>query len=157
MKYFLSQFQLLCSGDSFNYNVNGLSPHARKLYDQVVNFIKDEIRPVEAELTKERNEVERWTTTPEMEMLKEKAKSKGLWNLFIPKQTGSEVKYGRGLTHLEYAFICEQMRKISPGPEMFNCSAPDTGNMGMLIKYGTEQQKSGWNLFWLVKSDHVFV
>jgi len=131
-------------GDSFNYNINGLSPYARKLYDQVVNFIKDEIHPMEADLRKERNEKERWTTIPEMELLKEKAKSQGLWNLFIPKETDPEVKYGAGLTNLEYAFICEQMGKIFHAPEIFNCSAPDTGNMEVLIKYGTEQQKKEW-------------
>jgi acyl-CoA dehydrogenase len=111
------------------------------LQKKVINFMEEYVYPNEKVYKEQLNQQKsRWSDIPTiMEELKKKAKAEGLWNLFLP-----ESDYGSGLTNLEYAPLCEIMGRSVIGPEVFNCSAPDTGNMEVLVRYGTEQQKKQW-------------
>ena len=98
------------------------------------------VYPNEATFHRQVAEGDRWQPTAVVEELKARAREAGLWNLFLPAS-----EYGAGLTNLEYAPLCEIMgRSIPIGPEVFNCSAPDTGNMEVLVRYGTPEQRTRW-------------
>ncbi|WP_341284574.1 acyl-CoA dehydrogenase [Priestia megaterium] len=112
-----------------------------KLQKELTSFMEEHIYPNERLYEQQLNEqLSRWSAVPPiMEELKEKAKQAGLWNLFLP-----ESEYGAGLTNVEYAPLCEIMGRSIIGPEAFNCGAPDTGNMEVLVRYGTSEQKEKW-------------
>ncbi len=111
-----------------------------ELKAQLESFMDEHVYPNEKTFEEQLAASEsRWTVPPIMEELKAKAKSEGLWNLFLP-----DSEYGAGLTNLEYAPLCEVMGRSPIAPEVFNCSAPDTGNMEVLVRYGSEDQKKRW-------------
>ncbi|MGB9181813.1 MAG: acyl-CoA dehydrogenase family protein [Pyrinomonadaceae bacterium] len=111
-----------------------------KDYQQRLNeFMYEHVYPNEQKFHQQVEEGERWQPTAIVEELKERARAAGLWNLFLP-----DSEYGAGLTNLEYAPLCEITGRSLLAPEVFNCSAPDTGNMEALARYGTPQQKEEW-------------
>ena len=117
-----------------------LSPKVQRLQGQLADFMEREIYPAEKIFERQLNEApSRWQIPPVMEELKKKARSQGLWNLFLP-----ESELGAGLTNLEYAPLCEIMGRSPIAPEAFNCSAPDTGNMETLVRYATPEQQERW-------------
>lgn len=118
------------------------SEKSRALQEKLKQFIADNIIPVEAEVEEfHRNPGNAWTKWPGLEAIKQKAKEAGLWNLFLPKTYGD---LSPGLSNLEYASLAEIMGRITWSSEIFNCSAPDTGNMEVLAKYGTPEQQEKW-------------
>jgi acyl-CoA dehydrogenase len=114
------------------------SPKVEALRTKLQAFMERHVYPNEARY---RDEVakDRWQPPKIVEELKQKARAEELWNLFLPHS-----KHGAGLTNLEYAPLCEIMGRVAWAPEVFNCSAPDTGNMEVLDRYGTEAQKREW-------------
>ena len=117
-----------------------LSPKAAELREKLVQFMDDYVYKNESTVEEFLNEAEdRWTIPPIIEELKEKAKEQGLWNLFL-----DHPDYGAGLSNYDYAHLCEIMGRSLIAPELFNCNAPDTGNMEVFVKYGTEEQKKQW-------------
>ena len=116
-----------------------ISDKAKDLRERLQAFMDEYIYPNEPVYFRQLNESDRWKIIPLIEELKEKAKGKGLWNLFLP-----ESEYGAGLTNYEYAPMCEIMGHVYWASEVFNCSAPDTGNMEVLARYGTPEQKDRW-------------
>lgn len=115
-----------------------LSLRAKDYRQRLTAFMDEHIYPNEQRF---RDEVhrDRWSAPHVIEELKAKARTEGLWNLFLP-----EDEYGAGLTNLEYAPLAEIMGRSAMAPEVFNCSAPDTGNMEVLARYGTAEQKDRW-------------
>ncbi|UJF26454.1 acyl-CoA dehydrogenase family protein [Planococcus sp. 107-1] len=117
-----------------------LSPKAQELRVKLIKFMDEYIYPNEKTVEKYIEEAEdRWTIPPIIEELKAKAKKQGLWNLFL-----DHPEYGAGLSNYDYAHLCEIMGRSLIAPEIFNCNAPDTGNMEVFVKYGTEEQKKQW-------------
>src|SRR5574338_624338 len=112
-----------------------------KMYmEQLTDFLNKHIYPNEQVFHDQLNSgPTRWQVPPIMEELKAKARERGLWNLFLP-----ESENGAGLTNLDYAPLCEIMGRSVFAPEVFNCSAPDTGNMEVLERYGTAEHKERW-------------
>ncbi|CAN5231424.1 acyl-CoA dehydrogenase family protein [soil metagenome] len=127
-----------------------IAPKQREFLDRVTAFIDEHIKPAVPTYTEQHDTGERWKVIPVVEELKAKAKAAGLWNFFMPPHSGqSHVDdsfhfEGIQLTNLEYSMIAEQMGKIGFASEVFNCSAPDTGNMEVLMRYGTLAQKEKW-------------
>ena len=115
------------------------SDRTNELLERLNTFMDANFYPNEEEIEAQIAEGDRWAHPPLMEKLKEKARSEGLWNLFLP-----ESEHGAGLSNFEYAPLCEVMGRSEHAPEIFNCSAPDTGNMEVLARYGTEAQKDQW-------------
>ncbi|MDR3463778.1 MAG: acyl-CoA dehydrogenase family protein [Beijerinckiaceae bacterium] len=116
-----------------------LSSKAAGLKSRLEAFMHERIYPNEERHFREITEAGPWAVPAVIEELKPEAKAAGLWNLFLPDD-GS----GAGLTNLEYAPLCEIMGRSPLAPEVFNCSAPDTGNMEILVRYGTTEQKERW-------------
>jgi len=116
------------------------SDHVKALIERLEAFMNEHVYPNERVFFDQVAASEnRWRSPAIMEELKAKAKAAGLWNLFLPKG-----EHGGTLTNLEYAPLCEIMGRSAIAPEVFNCSAPDTGNMEVLVRYGTEEQKKRW-------------
>jgi acyl-CoA dehydrogenase len=131
------------------------SPRAADLTARVRAFVETEIEPVEAELHRELQRLREtggdpWAPQPAIKELQAKARAQGLWNLFLP--AGHEGPYaerygtdgGTGLTNVDYAPVAEEMGRSFLAPLIFNCNAPDTGNMEVLLKYGDQQQRDQW-------------
>jgi acyl-CoA dehydrogenase len=117
-----------------------VSERAREIYQKLHAFMDAHVYPNERLFREQVEEGDRWQPVPLMEELKVRARNEGLWNLFLP-----ESEYGAGLTNLEYAPMAELMgQSMEFASEVFNCSAPDTGNMEVLVRYGTPEQKQRW-------------
>jgi len=119
------------------------SPRQREMMDRVQEFMNRHVHPAEkvyaAQMDEATRQGNRWIVVPVVEELKAKAKAQGLWNFFLPHS-----KWGSGLTNLEYAPLAEIMGRVSFASEVFNCSAPDTGNMEVLERYGSPAQQEQW-------------
>jgi acyl-CoA dehydrogenase len=113
------------------------SDKTKALLNRLNNFMETYVYPNEDRYYEEVAQGNFWPSV--VEELKSEARKQGLWNLFLP-----DSEYGAGLTNLEYAPLCEMMGHVMWSPEVFNCSAPDTGNMEVLTRYGSADQKKKW-------------
>jgi len=125
------------------------SPKTKALQDQLKQFMEAHIYPAEQayhdEIQANTAAGKRWTPLQTIEKLKPVAKAAGLWNLFLPKDTAEASGYeGAGLTNQEYAPLAEIMGRVPWASEVFNCSAPDTGNMETIARYGSDAIKARW-------------
>jgi len=122
----------------------------KALMARVQRFMDEHVYPNLETYQRQEHEGERWKAVPIVDELKAKAKAEGLWNMFMPPHSGqthvddSFEFEGLQLTNLEYAAVCELMGRVGWSGEVFNCSAPDTGNMEVLMRYGTLAQKERW-------------
>jgi acyl-CoA dehydrogenase len=114
------------------------TPKVQELRKRVSDFMAQHVYPNEHKWHEHTRSDKRWTPVPIIDELKPKARAAALWNLWRPKSHGGE------LTNLEYAPLCEIMGRVEWAPEIFNCSAPDTGNMETILKYGTPEQQKQW-------------
>ncbi len=118
------------------------SPRSQALIGRLQRFMHEEVVPAEAVYASQlsgRPDWRQWRQPPVMETLKAKARAAGLWNLFLP-----EPEHGAGLSNVDYAPLAEIMGHSFIAPEVFNCNAPDTGNMEVLVRYGSAEQKARW-------------
>ena len=115
------------------------SDRTNDLLERLHAFMDEHVYPNEAKMDAQIAEGDRWSHPPLMDELKSRARQADLWNLFLP-----ESEYGAGLSNFEYAPLCEVMGRSEHAPEIFNCSAPDTGNMEALARYGTRAQQERW-------------
>jgi len=115
------------------------STRTQQLIERLSAFMDEHIYPNEARFEDELAQGDRWQPLVLMEELKHKARAQGLWNLFLP-----DNEHGTGLSNYEYAPLAESMGRVEWASEVFNCSAPDTGNMEVLLRYGTEEQQRQW-------------
>ena len=115
------------------------TPKVLAWQEKLQDFMAEHIYPNEVRYYQEAEQLGPWQVYPIVEELKPRARAVGLWNLFLP-----ESEYGAGLTNLEYAPLCEIMGRSHLAPEVFNCSAPDTGNMEVIARYGTREQQDTW-------------
>ncbi|RUO21904.1 acyl-CoA dehydrogenase family protein [Aliidiomarina haloalkalitolerans] len=123
----------------------GLNPNAQQYLARVKSFMQEHVLPYEEQILRDyvtqqgHSDWTQWRVHSKVEELKELAKKEGLWNLFLP-----DARLGKGLSTVEYAPLAEQMGRSIIAPEIFNCNAPDTGNMEVLYHFGTEAQKKAW-------------
>jgi acyl-CoA dehydrogenase len=124
------------------------SPKVQQLKDRLIAFMDEHIYPNERRHLEEAEKLGAWAVHPIVEELKPKARAAGLWNLFLPPHAeggnGHGPDFGAGLSNLEYAPLCEIMGRSFLAPEVFNCSAPDTGNMEVLARYATPEIQERW-------------
>src|ERR1700754_101021 len=117
-----------------------LSPRAAELKKKVTAFMDANVYAAEPVYARQLNEQgDRWKSPAIMDELKKKARAEGLWNIFLAK-----AEHKEGLSNYEYGQICEVMGRSPIGPESFNCSAPDTGNMETILRYGTKEHHKEW-------------
>ena len=115
------------------------SARVRELQDRIGDFMQTHVYPNEARYFAQAEQLGPWSVLPVVEELKPLARAAGLWNLFLPDSV-----HGAGLSNLDYAPLCEIMGRSLLAPEVFNCAAPDTGNMEVLARYGTPEQQAQW-------------
>src|ERR1700745_188518 len=119
-----------------------MSDRQKEGLGRVQAFMTQHVRPAVPIYKQQDAEGPRWKVIPVLEDLKKKAKAEGLWNMFLPPSSHEDDEFrGAGLSNLEYAPLAEEMGHISWASEVFNCSAPDTGNMEVFMRYGTKEQK----------------